>query len=170
MNAEVQTSRGVRQHERRTLVLCDVDNLLPCEPKLAVEADYEHTVTRFVAEVDLRQTDQVVVGVSSRPTAAFGVRRAWPCSVLRVRRGLDGADQALTDEVIDLRDVARRHDTVVIGSGDHYFVPTVVALNEVGIRTVVVSRPECLSRELASVAQEVRLLTDVTNDQFVVVA
>ncbi|MFZ4434804.1 MAG: NYN domain-containing protein [Microthrixaceae bacterium] len=144
----------------RTLALCDIENLLVCRPADAFEPDYVHAVSHFAAAAGLERTDHVVVGIGPRPNGVFGARDAWPSAVIRVRPGADGADRALTDELWDLEAVQRSHTKVVIGSGDHHFVPAVSTLNELGIHTTVVSWPDRLSRELRAAAREIRLLSD----------
>ncbi len=145
----------------RLLALVDIENLLRCRPSTAEERDFEHAIARLAAAAGLTASDKMVVGSAPRSSAVFGVRHAWPTALVRVRSGLDGADMALSDELRDLSKLAKRHGTVVIGSGDHHFVPFVNQLEAAGIHTVVVSWPQNLSRELRRAAGEVIYLTDV---------
>src|SRR5262245_13040325 len=87
---------------RRTVAPVDVENLLSRDPASADEADFEWAIYRFAAAADLQVSDLVVVAMGTGGSGAFGVRQAWPTALVRVRRGVDGADQALTDELWDL--------------------------------------------------------------------
>lgn len=120
----------------RTLHLLDVENLvggtgagLPVAP--ALEA-YRRTIA-------VAAHDHVLLG--SGPTMAFEASVAWPGALLRVGRGVDGADNALLAEA-DPSFLAAHYDRVVIGSGDHAFVPLVSRLRALGVAVCVVTRDD----------------------------
>lgn len=84
----------------------------------------------------------------------FEAKVAFPgCRVLP-GYGADGADRAL-QEATDIEFLASRFDTIVIGSGDHWFVDVAYRARQAGLKVVVVSRPASLSRFLAPYADEV---------------
>jgi hypothetical protein len=64
-----------------------------------------------------------------------------------VGSGPDGADLALL-EVLAEHDVEGRFDAVVVASGDGIFTDAVSELAGMGLSTLVISRPEALSRRL----------------------
>jgi len=66
-----------------------------------------------------RERDHAIV--ASNPALAFEVAEAFPTAKQLVRRGTNGADDALL-EAIDPADAARRFSRVVIGSGDGAFI------------------------------------------------
>ena len=119
----------------RTLHVIDIENLAggsaagPCAVREAVAA-YRRTV-------DVRPGDHVVIG--SGRTMAFDAKAAWPAACLRVGRGVDGADVALLQE-LDSDYVRSHYDRVVIGSGDHAFVPLVTTLRSQRVAVLVVGR------------------------------
>ena len=76
-----------------------------------------------------------------------GARKLWGC-------GPDGADRQLADS-IDWPSLVRGCDTLVIASGDWYFIDAAYRARQFGLRVVVASRAECLSRRLAPYADDV---------------
>lgn len=76
--------------------------------------------------------------------------------------GRDGADRAL-DAAVDLDHIARRFDTLVIASGDHWFTDMAYRAGRLGLHVVVVSRPEALSAMLRPWADAVVTVPKVTD-------
>lgn len=145
----------------RVLALLDAENLLYDEPATSAHDDYVHAIALASAVAPLTRQAQVAVGVGSgNHTAAFAAKHAWPGCAIRSMRGEDGADRALARFAADLEAVARSFDTVVVGSGDHFFVEQVDNFNRAGLETVVVSWKRKLNRRLQMVAREVRFLDD----------
>ena len=70
--------------------------------------------------------------------------------------GEDGADVELTTRI--LAELPSSVDTVVIFSGDHYFVPTAMALQGMGKRVEVVAVAGVISRDLSRAADSVTLI------------
>jgi len=93
--------------------------------------------------------DLVTVGADQ--SRVFDIRSAFPAARVCSGRGADGADLALINS-IDLDHIARRFDTIVIGSGDHRFLDVVYRARQRSLKVVVVSRRSSLSRALASYA------------------
>lgn len=130
-------------HPKRTLHLIDIENLLG-EPRPAAQL-VSQARTAYEAEVVVAENDLVVVACNHG--CALDVGLAYTGARMVVRSGPDGADLALL-EVLDEHDVKSRFDAVVIASGDGIFTQAVSALAAVGLPTLVVSRPESLSRSL----------------------
>lgn len=143
---------------KRTLALLDVENLLERGPEGVPGCAYAAAVELAAATAGLTADAHVVMGFGHNPTGVFGARTAWPTAAIRCRRGRDGGELALLGHASDLHTVARSYHTVVIGSGDHEFVPYVDALNSIGIHTMVVSWRSHLNKRLRLAAAEVRLL------------
>ncbi len=145
----------------RTLALLDVENLLCGEPADATADDYRFALAETAALAGLKGTDCVVLAAGSgNDTGVFACLHTWRGAAMRCRSGEDGADRALTEHIADMAAVARGYQRVVIGSGDHHFVACVRQMQDVGLRTTVVSRRRKLSRELQRVAEQVLLLPD----------
>ena len=100
--------------------------------------------------VGVRDDDHVIIGVN--PKAQMDAVDAFPGSRIVGRPGPDGADLALLKELEDIDWIVSRFDRVVIGSGDHIFVPIVAKLRQRGIVVVVVGLKGHVSAELARVA------------------
>lgn len=131
------------RHPRRTLHLIDIENLLG-EPRPAAAAVCEAR-TAYEARVVVDENDLVVVACNHG--CALDVGLAYAGARLVVRSGPDGADLALL-AVLGEHDVQGRFDAVVVASGDGIFTDAVSSLTAAGLPTLVVSRPEFLSRTL----------------------
>lgn len=142
----------------RTLALLDVENLLERGPEGVPAYAYAAAVERASATAGLTADAQVVMGFGHNPEGVFGARTAWPTAAIRCQRGRDGGELALLGHASDLHAIARSYHTVVIGSGDHEFVPFVDALNSIGVHTLVVSWRSHLNKRLELAAAEVRYL------------
>lgn len=132
-----------KRHPLRTLHLIDIENLLG-EPRPAAESVFQARIA-YAAHVFVGENDLVVVACNHG--CALDVGLAYSGARMVVRSGPDGADLALL-EVLAEHDVEGRFDAVVVASGDGIFTDAVAALAAVGLPTVVVSRPESLSRTL----------------------
>ena len=112
----------------RTLHLLDIENL--AGGRVTIER-CRRIWDEYVTVVGVRPNDQIVSAVAGRnaAAAAFGL----PTRLRRVigRDVKDGADRALM-EAIDIGHVASRFEHVVIGSGDHFFVPAARQLRLLG--------------------------------------
>ena len=143
----------------RKLALCDAENLCLVAPDRASATQLESGLLTFAEHSGLDPADHVVIASHPNGRAVFAARSIFPGGLLRVRHGADGADTALRDEISDIRFIASRFDQVMIASGDGIFTEPVVALNEAGVHTVVISWSHKLSRRLRLAASEVRTLT-----------
>ena len=127
----------------------DIENLLAL-----------HRGDHVAPDAGLRYRSIAGVGREDLVTVAADVNRWFEAKVAfpgaRVLPGYwsDGADRALTD-AIDVEFLATRFDTVVIGSGDGWFTGLAYEARRAGLKVVVVSRPEGLSRHLAPYADEI---------------
>ena len=119
----------------RTLHVIDVENLVGGSAAGPAAVGPALAAYRSTAPVGL--DDHAVIGAG--PTLAVAAGLAWPGCQLRIGRGIDGADRALLDAV-EPAFAASHYDRVVIGSGDHAFVPLVAALRARGVPVVVVVR------------------------------
>ena len=143
-----QGAVDTEQRRGRALGVLDVENQVWRGPRGASEADFEYTAHRFIGSAGLQRGDHLIIGSAPNAGRVFGAAAAWPGALLRTRRGIDGADEVLCEELEDVCAIARRFDKVVVGSGDHCFIEPVIRLNEAGVHTVVVSWPHSLNREL----------------------
>lgn len=132
----------------RTLHLIDVENLVGGSAAgvdavaSALEA-YRRTVT-------IGPDDHVVLG--SGTELAFAANAAWPSALLRIGKGLDGADRALLS-VLDPSFIVSHYHRLVVASGDHAFAPMVAALRTRQMAVMVVVRDRrSLSGELRRLA------------------
>lgn len=140
----------------RTLAVCDLENLAGVDPRLVPAPTWARITNAFIQTAALQPDDLLIVAVN--PGLAIEAHRAAPTARLRCRRGTNGADQALLDELADPWWVATRFDRVVIGSGDGGFTEAVVALNHTTIETTIIADHRCVSRRLRLAAQEFRPL------------
>jgi hypothetical protein len=150
--------RGNQGFEGRTprhAVFIDIENLAgaPCPTHLDV-ASVESKVRELIPDLD---RTRCVVACSHR--AARTVAFAFPSALRRWRSGPNGADQALIDEMSDLR-VMRRFDRVTLFSGDGIFADSLAMLAAAGISTTVVSWDRQLSRSLRFAAAHVVALSE----------
>lgn len=129
--------------------IVDIENLLGLTHGQPV-APAAGTLYRAVAGVGPND----LLTVAADRSRAFEVRAAFPGAEVRWGAGPDGADLALL-AAADVDLLARRFDTLVIGSGDHLFWDLAYRARVAGLKVVVVSRPRGLSRVLASQADEV---------------
>ena len=102
--------------------------------------------------------DHVVIGTN--PNNLLPSSGAFPGCRFVAEHGPDGADKALLKVLEDIDWVAHRFDRVVIGSGDHCFVPVVVRLGRRGILVAVVAQERCISGDLARAATVTLRLRD----------
>jgi len=129
--------------------IIDIENLLVLTRDEPV-APWAGELYRAVAGVGPSD----LLTVAADRSRVFGVRAAFPGAEVRWGSGPDGADLALL-AATDVDLLARRFDTLVIGSGDHLFWDLAYRARIAGLKVVVVSRPRGLSRVLASQADEV---------------
>jgi len=150
--------RRLRRHvpKGRALHLVDIENLAggsgasPSDVDAAL-AGYERTV-RFGAG------DHRVVACGRG--LVYPVADRWPGALVRVARGIDGADRLLL-QAGAAGPAAARFDRVVVASGDHAFAPLVGELARLGVDVAVVCRRGALARRLVAVAPVVRFVDDL---------
>jgi len=105
-------------------------------------------VAAYRQEVTVVPGDHAVVACNANNgDMVCAARAAWPGASVKVGHGRDGADDVLIAEC-DPDRLAARYDRVVIGSGDHAFIPLTNALRARGVVVVVVSRDRALCTEL----------------------
>ena len=134
----------------RTMHVIDIENLAGGSGVGA--AGVRNAVAAYRATVDVRTGDHVVIG--SGRTLAFVAKATWPAACLRIGRGVDGADNALLED-LDCGFVAAHYDRVVIASGDHAFAGLVAALRAKRVAVLVVGRNR------STVSAELRRLAPV---------
>ena len=132
----VTNERGTVVTAERTLHLVDLENLA---------GGTRHSTHRFVETVHryrevarCRDHDIVIAACECQVwrQVAFELPEAWRCWA---GYGPDGADLALL-EAAPIEWVTGRFQRLVIGSGDHAFVPLVLAARIAGLEATVVSR------------------------------
>lgn len=143
----------------RALHLVDLENLIG-GPRRA-ERWFQPTVRAYEAVAPVRAWDQVVAAadVTLRRRTIFEIPR-WRYVA---GYGPEGADRALLREAPP-EWVSARFERLVIGSGDHAFVPLATQVRAAGTEVVVVARPRQLSADLSRAATTVRLLPDLPPD------
>jgi NYN domain-containing protein len=145
-----QPGNGRERFPERGLHLIDIENLtgdrMPDFDQVRAVQD------SYAGRLTFSALDQVVVASSHRTllSAALG----WPNARYRIRSGPDGADLELLD-VLVYEEVAARFAQVIIGSGDGAFARAAASLAGAGVRVIVVSRRNSLSRRLAVAANQV---------------
>jgi hypothetical protein len=130
--------------QERTAHLVDLDNLTKGEQLTADSmASLAHA---YAMAAQYCNGDLSIVATShhSFPINVF----EWPFSAQRlVKSGKDGADQVLCAQVDGLLQVTGIN-RVVIGSGDHYFVPAVSRLQTAGIHVHAVAHKQSMATAL----------------------
>ncbi|KRA37966.1 MULTISPECIES: NYN domain-containing protein [unclassified Nocardioides] len=137
-------------------ILVDIENLVGGRATREEARDLWRTL---VAELDVTQRDQVVVGGNRHtarklsPTIA-GPNIGWVVGSM----GADGADRALR-AAVNLFQIAKNHDELVIMSGDHAFADLARCATKHGLKVRVVTtshleRLPSLSRELKHAADD----------------
>jgi hypothetical protein len=140
----------------RTLHVVDVENL--AGGSSASEAEVAVALERYERVVRFGPDDHRVVACGK--SLVFPVVDRWGGSLVRLARGIDGADRILLDAAAP-EYVVRHYRRVVVASGDHAFVDLVVELDRRGVEVTVVSRRDALSRRLEAVAPVVWFVEDV---------
>ena len=133
----------------RAFHLIDIENLLALTRGRPVGARAGALYDQVVGVGD---DDLLTVGADV--TRLFDISDAFPNARVCSGRGRDGADRALM-KAVDIDLIARRFDTIVIGSGDNAFVDVAYRARQHGLNVVVVSRRTSLGRHLAAHADEV---------------
>ena len=121
----------------RTLHLVDADNLLG-DPSVTDRRTIVSVFDAYRRAAGHRPGDHTVLATGCNARHVIEVELAWPTSLHRRRPGRDGADLALIDEAI-VAAGRRNYARVVIGSGDHIFVPTIRLLQTAGCDVTVVA-------------------------------
>ncbi|WP_175009217.1 NYN domain-containing protein [Cellulosimicrobium sp. TH-20] len=134
----------------RRLVLVDVENLLGRRYITRACASWAAAQVREV--LDLRPTDQVVVGTSHQENLVAAVI-GWQDARHVFDAGADGAERALLTVLTE--NVADRFTEVVVVSGDHIFTEALAGLAALGVATTVVAQSARLSQSLRMAAERV---------------
>jgi hypothetical protein len=125
----------------RTLHLIDIENLLGA-PR-ASAADVAEVLDRYLDLAGWQPGD--IVNIAANP--ALALEFAWNLPVeasLHTASGPDGADLALLAHAAP-EFVERRASRLVVGSGDHAFIPRALAARVRGVGVVVVARAESIA-------------------------
>jgi hypothetical protein len=149
----MMTSQG---QLHRKLVAVDLENLVGCSPLDATPQMYADALAALVKAVPLEPRDLMIV--ATNPRLVFVAHDVAPTARLLTRRGPNGADRRLIEELSDTYRLARRFSDVVLASGDKAFVDVVCRLNEAGVHTRVASLPGQLAAALRLAARTVVLL------------
>lgn len=142
-------------HRQRALHLVDLENLVRGASPTARDLDW--VAAQYREAAGWAGGDLMQVG-TSRQAAARSLwrwRYHFPCA-WHLGDGPDGGERALLDACPV--EYAARFPRIVIGSGDHAFVPLVVDLARRGAQVHVVAPSDALSRQLQlAAAKAVRL-------------
>ena len=148
----------------RTVVVVDLENLCGSSKHVA----RYHREARQVIE-DLVGGGVVNYVIATGPAARGDTPDlpfAWPNARWLVGHGIDGADIALVEVLLDEPTAAQSTRVVVVG-GDHRYATPLHWLGRRDVDTLVISRESALSRECRLAARNVITIPDF--DQVVVV-
>lgn len=140
----------------RTLHLVDLENLAgdPCAGAATALAAFD----RYLSTSGYVPGDHVVLAANPGLLGRVMFDLPIPCNA-HAARGTDGADLMLLEQA-EPGFVAHRYDRLVIGSGDHAFVTTALAVRDLGIPVVVVARRRSLARAYEGHGLGIRLLAE----------
>jgi len=131
----IHAAQGRGKKTARSMVLFDVENFLGgsrfAAPNVRV------AWARLQAGLDLQAHDSVIVGTSSS-CACLEAGLAIPAAARRLRRGRDGAEDAILEAISDYDWIAARFAVVYFVSGDHKFAPAMAQLARRGVMIVCV--------------------------------
>ena len=151
--------RLTRAAGRRTIHLVDLENLIGSS---AMDSEVVARLrVRYNAVSGLTSSDLIVLatGSSAAPAAWY----SWGGARRLVRRGVNGADEALLD-VIEDEELASRFARVVIASGDGIFAEACATLAERGVWVTIVGNRRSISHRLRLAVRDVRHLDDGPSD------
>lgn len=148
----------------RALHLVDVENLMG-GPSSGV-GQMVDVFERYRIAAPFSAGDHVVI--AANPVIALDAKVAWPEARLLARRGRDGADIGLLEEVADVQFGGTRYDTIVVGSGDGVFEIVAEVYRPLGLSVGVVSQRSRLSYALASSSSFVRFIPEAREGQVAV--
>lgn len=141
----------------RTLVVVDLENL--CGGSGRVAGFYLEARRAIEEVVGSRAVNYVIAsGPRARgdtPSLPF----FWPEARWLVGRGIDGADIALVDVLIE-EPFAKSSQRVVVVSGDHRFAEVLHYLASIGVSTTVISTASALSHQCRLAAHHVVTIPD----------
>lgn len=135
----------------RTLHLIDIENQLGHGRIKAYEV--AEFMTSYKAVSNMRESDQVIIAVSSRDGLLELARANMTTCRFMHRPGKNGADLELLDVML-LENIADRFDRVVLASGDGGFVPAVFDLGIQGVHVTVIGQAGHISKRLRLVAHQ----------------
>lgn len=115
-------------------------------------------LAEYRAAASFTEGDHPVIGVN--PKLRPATDDAWPSARVVSRGGSNGADIKLIEWVRNHGWIAARYHRIVVGSGDGDFLEVVKVFRRYGLSVEVVSRRQCLSRELGRAASLVRILPE----------
>ena len=146
----------------RTIHFLDIENL--CSAAIVTTTQVEDALTDYIRCVGIADTDLVVIAANTTnaPTAYFTARRMLSARLLPPGSGKDAADLALLEAINSTPNITS-FDTVIIGSGDHIFAPTLAHIAAQGINTIAVSRAGALSSTLRLAAHSSITLPHVSH-------
>lgn len=130
--------------------LVDIDNLLG-DPRTTDRTTIQRNMSAYRDAAGYLPGDHCIVATGRNGLHVLEVELAWAAAAYRRRSGPDGADLALLED-LDWIIHSGRYDRVVIGSGDHAFLPAVKCLQAAQIDFLVVTRRDRLSARLAHAA------------------
>jgi hypothetical protein len=137
----------------RKFVVVDLENLVGCSPLAATKPMWTWALHALLRAVAI--TDDALVTIGVNPRLAFLCSEIAPHTRIVWGTGPNGADRRLIKELEDVGLIQRRFTEVVVASGDHAFLDSVVALNDAGIHTTVVALEGQLSTALRLAAKTV---------------
>ena len=144
-------SQHQKSHINRRFIAVDLENITQsAKPSLATS---RREICKIREILDIKPSDLVVVAGSCGNALVVGEAATELHGQARCRKGKDGADLALLDDLYNLPKTCVRSrrspiTEIVIASGDHIFSRHVKVLRKSGIYTTVISYRESLSQAL----------------------
>jgi uncharacterized LabA/DUF88 family protein len=140
------TAQSPALRSYRPLHVLDIDNLIG-DPATTDQALITECLDAYRYATGFRDGQHAIVGTGCNAAHVLAVQSCWP-SVQFVRRpGKNGADDALTEEVLHVASTGR-YSHFILASGDASFTVPLNALKEAGYTVFVASSELALSRSL----------------------
>lgn len=121
-----------------SLFAIDIENTLGCNPANVPLCHITRVTRQLRRHLTQGPDDTVIIGCN--PAIANAVRKGWPGAEVRTRSGPNGADIEL-DLALTI-DALRRHNLLILCSGDGYLCQSALRARRVGLTVVNLSCPQ----------------------------
>lgn len=146
----------------RTFHALDIENLVG--GTRASKADVHRLMQIYREQAfGVRQGDVALIGASHYAATSYMFALGDFDAEWTLGSGSDGAELSMMDRM-DLPYIARHFDRIVVGSGDHIWLDTILKSKELGLRVAIFTGKGKLSYELSSLNVPLCRLRDVKRD------